>query len=460
MDKQTMDVGKVISGLQDSLENGMIGENQWGTHGAILDRPGGRILAIRSGLANEVFTPQQERMLAGFYLGRKKVGGQGIRSRVYAWDRMLAVESLREEAELVQKQTRSDLMKARRQLEKVRAEERADKHTAAVLQEALEQAQKMRAAAPQGPMFPPLTRKGDKTLAGIPTLMCSDLHYGEVVDGAQIGGLNTYDIGIANKRLDRMFRSTADLLLTHLSGSTYDGLVVDLGGDMVSGVIHEELQRSNEKEILACCIELSQHLARGIAQLAAEFPVVHVACVVGNHGRMERKPTAKGKVLNNFDFMTYILVAQELSKVPNAHVHISDSADYTYELYGTRYLLTHGDQFKGGSGVGGIWPSLMKGDNRKRKRSGIVGRPYDYAVMGHFHQYGIINNVIVNGSLKGYDEYAYLNNFDFQRAQQALWITHPEYGMTFQIPVYVDDPSEILQKTASSAGFALGASSR
>ena len=30
------------------------------------------------------------------------------------------------------------------------------------------------------------------------------------------------------------------------------------------------------------------------------------------------------------------------------------------------------------------------------------------------------------------------NNFGFERPQQALWMTHPKYGQTYRMPVYVD----------------------
>ena len=57
---------------------------------------------------------------------------------------------------------------------------------------------------------------------------------------------------------------------------------------------------------------------------------------------------------------------------------------------------------------------------------------------GHWHQYIHLSRLIVNGSLKGMDEYAYQNNFGFERPQQALFITHPRHGITFRMPVNCD----------------------
>ena len=49
-----------------------------------------------------------------------------------------------------------------------------------------------------------------------------------------------------------------------------------------------------------------------------------------------------------------------------------------------------------------------------------------------------MDNVIVNGSLKGYDEWVYKMNFGWERPTQALWTTHPDYGIIHHLPVYGD----------------------
>ena len=49
-------------------------------------------------------------------------------------------------------------------------------------------------------------------------------------------------------------------------------------------------------------------------------------------------------------------------------------------------------------------------------------------------------SIIVNGSLVGYNEYAQKMHFGFEPPQQALWLTHPTRGLTFQEAVFADDP--------------------
>jgi hypothetical protein len=87
--------------------------------------------------------------------------------------------------------------------------------------------------------------------------------------------------------------------------------------------------------------------------------------------------------------------------------------------------------------IGALGP-IIRGDHKKRSRNGQIGQEYDTMILGHWHQLIQLRRLIVNGSLKGYDEYANNGNFGFEPPQQGLWITHPLYGITFQMPVYVD----------------------
>jgi hypothetical protein len=306
-----------------------------------------------------------------------------------------------------------------------------------------------------------------KALAGIPTLMLSDWHWGETVHPDQVEGLNSFDLDIANQRANRVFDKSLELLFHHSAGQRYDGMVIVLGGDMFSGNIHDELRQTNGAPLLQCVIELAQKLADKIVMVAKEFNWIYVPGVVGNHGRMDKKPTAKFAVADNFDNHLYELVKRmvegRLGDECNVEFDISTSLDMQYKVYNTKYLLTHGDQIKGGAGVGGFWPSMMKTAHRKQERLVATGAEgFDYMICGHFHKYGNVANVIVNGSLKGYDEWVYKMNFGYERPIQALWVTHPQLGIIDHRPVYADSsirdadydvppiiPSHVLQKNRS-----------
>jgi hypothetical protein len=59
--------------------------------------------------------------------------------------------------------------------------------------------------------------------------------------------------------------------------------------------------------------------------------------------------------------------------------------------------------------------------------------------MGHWHQLVYGKNFIVNGSMKGYDEYAHMNSFEFEPPQQAAWLMTPEHGKTWTAPILSAD---------------------
>jgi len=274
---------------------------------------------------------------------------------------------------------------------------------------------------------------------GVPTLFASDWHWGEVVDPEQIGGVNSFDMSIAQKRAKRMIETTIDLLNNHVVNPDYPGIVFALGGDMISGDIHEELMATNETEVMPTILDLFGVLSWCIETLADEFGNVFVPCVSGNHGRMTHKIRAKGRNFTSFDWLLYQLLAKRYEKDSRIKFLIPSGPDALYRIYNHRYLLTHGDQFRGGDGVIGALGPIIRGDHKKRSRNAQIDMEYDTMLLGHFHQLIQLERLIVNGSLKGFCEYAYSNNFGFEPPRQALWITHPEKGITIRMPVLLDN---------------------
>ena len=282
------------------------------------------------------------------------------------------------------------------------------------------------------------TKKHDH-LPGIPSLFCSDWHFGEFVDPNQIAGKNSFSVKIAKARIRRLVENTINLLKNHIVDPTYPGIVLILGGDMTSGDIHEELSETNEISGLQTVVELYDCLSWVIDTLLDHFPKVFVPSVTGNHGRLTRKPRNKNRVYTNLDWLISCLLEKRYKNDKRVSFLISDGSDAYFKIYNHRYLLSHGDQFRGGDGIIGSIGPIVRGDHRKRTRQGQIDQPYDTLLVGHFHQLMQMSRVIVNGSLKGYDEYAWTNNFSFEHPQQALWLTHPSKGITISMPVHLHE---------------------
>jgi hypothetical protein len=273
---------------------------------------------------------------------------------------------------------------------------------------------------------------------GTAVLFFSDNHFDEVVNPNEIGGCNAYDRDIAVRRIRNTFKHAITLLKGYMSRPKYDGIVCALGGDHVSGNIHDELVETNAAPINETLIVLEGLLIEGIGALADEFGKVHVPCVTGNHGRMHKKPRAKQRGIHNFEWAVFQRLAGYFRPDSRVTFDIPEGPDAMFTVYQRRFCLTHGDQFRGGGGIGGIMVPILRGISKKQMRQQAIGDTFDVAMMGHWHQYIHMNQLIINGSSKGYDEYAAANNFAFEPPQQALFIEHPKVGATFRMPVLCD----------------------
>ena len=278
--------------------------------------------------------------------------------------------------------------------------------------------------------------KPPKKSSGVVCTILSDTHFDEVVKPEEIGYRNEYNREIAVARLENYFQKVILLTKDYITGINYEGCVLFLGGDIFSGDIHEELTQTNEDTMLSSVIFWTEQITAGINLLAEHFKYVHIPCVVGNHGRRTRKPRAKLRAKDNFDWFLAKTLEQRFIENKKVTFEVATGADLMVDVQDTTYLLTHGDQARGGGGIGGIWPPLMRLVARKRNNT-----DFDYMVLGHFHQLIMApsSGFLLNGSLKGYDEYAAIENFAYEVPQQALWINVPEKGILWQTSLLVDD---------------------
>ena len=279
---------------------------------------------------------------------------------------------------------------------------------------------------------------------GMPMTIWSDWHWGETVDRRETGGLNEFNRGIAEERVCRLVERTLNIL-NNYGGAVpdYPGLWVLLGGDMVSGLIHDELIETNWGNIVEQAVEVSGAISGALSNLVAVFGRVWVVGVCGNHGRTTAKLRAKGKALDSYDRAVYKSIERYFKGDERFTFIIPDNTDYLFEVYGHRFLLTHGDSLgtHGGDGIIGALGPIIRGATKLHRAEGQIGRDFDTVVMGHWHQYiprGDVG-VLVNGCLKGYDEYARIFlRAPFARPTQALWIVSPQHGIAAQWGIHLD----------------------
>lgn len=273
---------------------------------------------------------------------------------------------------------------------------------------------------------------------GVPTVMLSDLHWGERVRREQVGGVNEFNLEIARRRLRTVIEGAIKLARILDPEMRYPGIVLPLGGDMIGGNIHDELAATNELNTMPTLLDLYRHLVAAIRLCADTFGFVYLPCVTGNHDRDTKKTWAKDRAHTSFGWLLYQFLAEKFADDPRVKFYIPDNADAKYRVFDLNYLLTHGDQFRAGDSIIGAIGPVMRGEQKKSAAYSAVGDSYDVMIFGHWHTRMIWSRGRGNGALKGFDEFAKFNNFKPEPASQNFWITHADHGITFDAPLLCD----------------------
>lgn len=325
-------------------------------------------------------------------------------------------------------------------------EVRADNHNLRTLLRQVNEVGAMPHNPPNWTIEPPAGKHRGKVV-----LFISDTHFDEVVRPQEIMGLNAYNREIAEQRIERTFKRAVRLARDFIGAQyAYDGVVVLFGGDMIGSTpIHEELGTTSVAPPADTVNYFTDPLLAGLELLHQEFGNVWVTGVPGNHDRTGRKVPSKLRAIDSWTWTLYANLERHFRTNDMVNFGLTQGAEVTVPIYDTNFVLHHGNDFRGGSGISGFLTPLALGDQRKRRRNMNAARmtgnrdlEFDYEILGHFHQRLILPGIIVGSSLKGYDEFARSMNFDYAEPSQELLIVTPEKGITFEAPVFVADPVE------------------
>ncbi len=283
---------------------------------------------------------------------------------------------------------------------------------------------------------------------GVPVILCSDWHGGEVVSQSEVYGVNSYSLEIMAKRAKTLIQTSINILKhnSNILTPDYPGIVFCLLGDMISGDIHDELRETNQMQTLPTLMYMVNVLIECIDTLINEFGNVLVPCVTGNHGRNTLKMRAKERAYTSYDWLLYQMLEfhykQKYDKVKDKPITflVSLAPDVHFQVFNTKFLATHGDTLgKGGDGIIGCVGPIIRGDQKTRSRNLQIGLPYDIMLLGHYHQLMWHSRFIANGSLIGYNEFASnVLRANYEAPKQALFIVHPDHGINYQVNVLVE----------------------
>lgn len=261
-----------------------------------------------------------------------------------------------------------------------------------------------------------------------PVIMLSDWHFEERVDADTINNLNEYNLEIAGERWTRCIQNSLRLVNKERSSSEINELVLWLGGDFITGYIHEELEESNylsptqatrfAKEKIITAIKF--YLEYG------KFTKITIICNYGNHGRTNKKPRVSTGYKNSYEWMMYNDIADYFIGEKRVDFIIPNGLFAYFKIYDVNCRFWHGDTIKYGGGIGGLTVPLIKAISRYNDSIKA-----DYNFMGHYHQcWEATKDCFVNGSGIGFSPYAQRIGASPEVPQQGFKLIDRKRGPT------------------------------
>lgn len=269
--------------------------------------------------------------------------------------------------------------------------------------------------------------------------LASDWHVEETVDGDKVDGLNHYDLEVAEKRAERFFDGLEWLIGYHRQTFAVRDVILWLGGDLLTGYIHDELVEGNACSPTETVLFLRRILGIGIKRVLRDKNLERliVPCSYGNHGRTTEKRRIATGAENSFEWLLYHVLATDFAEEPRVRFLVSRGAHCYVDAYDFTIHFHHGDEISYGGGVGGISIPI-----NKAVASWNTVRRADYHCFGHYHQRLEGRDWSANGSLIGYSPYAFSVKAQYEAPQQSFFLLDSKHGRCMSTPIWVAEEME------------------
>lgn len=271
-------------------------------------------------------------------------------------------------------------------------------------------------------------------LEATPLVLASDWHIEEEVRPEQVAGRNRYNLEISKGRMERFFEATRWATNHQREAFKIRDLLLWGGGDLITGYLHEDNQETNLLSPVEAIAYAHASFSDGVRYLLEddELERVVIPWNDGNHERLTDRTRSATRVQNSLGWLLGYQLQREFRDEPRVQFQLPTSSFSFYEVYGRTIRFTHGDTFKYGGGVGGITVPLYKALARWDSV-----RQAALTCMGHWHQRICLPNVMVNGSLIGYNSYAMDIGARFEPPVQSMRILEPKRFCSTDIPLWV-----------------------
>lgn len=273
----------------------------------------------------------------------------------------------------------------------------------------------------------------------------SDEHADQIVNPAEVGGLENYNFDIALCRAEKYVKTIIEWI-GKLSNHTFPILHILSYGDHTSGEIHGACGHSQYRNMFRNSLAIGQMQALMIRDLAPYFEEVRIYCVSGNHGRRSLKKDFHGP-WDNWDYLISEIAKLHCASHENVEFLIPNSFSMNIDINGWGFGMEHGDGVKGWMGI--PWYGLERKTRRLVSLHNAVGKKVTYFVFGHFHALStnadLKGEMIINGAWLATDAYSYNSFSGYREPMQLIHGVHSKYGITWRLPIKLKDPEQELK---------------
>jgi hypothetical protein len=265
-------------------------------------------------------------------------------------------------------------------------------------------------------------------------VLLSDIHCEETVRPETVNGLNAYDLEVCEARLTELQERFFTMLAHERTLCDIDRVVVWMGGDLISGMIHPELAEENSLHPLAAIRWVGERLRGFVDAVADNAREVVVATSCGNHGRTTEK-LRTNEADTSYEHHLYLTMRAAETK-QNVKWQIGEGHLNYVDLDGFRVRFCHGHAIRYQGGIGGIHVPLAKAIAAWNTIT-----PADLTCLGHWHQFswGRGGRYVSNGSVIGHSAYAVRIKATYEPpCQAAIVIDHGRREVTKAYPLFCD----------------------
>ena len=194
--------------------------------------------------------------------------------------------------------------------------------------------------------------------------LLSDIHYGIEFKSS----FSEYNPEIAKARVLYYAFEIVRIGKINRANTVY----VSLLGDLVSGIIHDQIRLENSRNIIEQVMEVSEIITAFLKVLAQNFSRVYVNSVSGNHSRLGDKDI--GLRTERLDDLVIWYCKSRFENINNVifNENIIDPTIGLFNIFGKNYVSVHGDYDKD-----------MK--EAVHKISDVLNKKSDCFVAGHMH---------------------------------------------------------------------------